>query len=313
MYNLVESAFIDAVEIPSEVKSYPAMLGPGDRSLYYLAARDFYKFQGRIVDAGVFLGGTTNCLAQGVKDNKLFDGNFDRKISVYDRFLVGEEAYQSFINKNTGELLEYSSSFRPIFDRLMAKHSDMIEVDEGDFMEKSYPYHFIEILGLDLCKNKDLTAKASLEFFPKLRPYKSVVLHQDYVHIWQPWIAVSMNALKNFFVKSAEIDICGLFTCTNVVSRSQLEEIFSVAFEPGNALKHMQETVNNAQTERARFTLELARIKLMIDFDEMRMARAALDAITLHGVAGAKIRKGDRHGKDYEHIEAYFSDREPNL
>lgn len=306
MLNLVEDVFMHAAPVPEPVSRYPAMLGPGDRSLYYYAAKSFYKFQGRIVDAGVFLGGTTNALIEGMKDNKNFQHATPHKIAIYDRFIVSEPPYQNFILKNLGKELNLTDSFQSIFTELLGDNSNYIEVFPGDFLSYSYPYDFIEILGLDLCKSKDLTFHCAREFFPKMKPFKSIAIHQDYVHMWTPWIHVTMEALDKYFIKTSEIDISALFVCSNTPSLSDINDALDRLSDNDQALGLMDNAISKVQTPRAHFALTLAKAKLIAD---LRSSDAAMDCLTsasIAGYRGSELPSSDRHGLMYQQMKTYI-------
>lgn len=307
MLNLIEDVFMYAAPVPESVSRYPAMLGPGDRSLYYYAAKSFYKFQGRIVDAGVFLGGTTNALVEGVKDNKNFHRTTPHKISIYDRFLVSEPPYQNFILKNLGKKLELTDNFQSIFVELLGDNAKYIEIFPGDFLSHTYPYDFIEILGLDLCKSKDLTFHCACEFFPKMQPFKSIAIHQDYVHMWTPWIHVTMEALDKYFIKTAEIDISALFVCSNTPSLSDITIALDRLSDDNEALRLMDCAIAKVQTPRAHFALTLAKAKLIADL--RNSSDAAMDCLTsasIAGYRGSDLPSSDRHGLMYQQMKTYI-------
>lgn len=307
MLNLIEDVFMHASPVPESVSRYPAMLGPGDRSLYYYAAQSFYKFQGRIVDAGVFLGGTTNALIEGMKDNKNYPHATPHKISVYDRFLVSEPPYQNFILKNTGKKLELTDSFQNIFSELLGDNTSHIEIFPGDFLAYTYPYDFIEILGLDLCKSKDLTFHCAREFFPKMQPFKSIAIHQDYVHMWTPWIHVTMEALARYFIKTAEIDISALFVCSKTPSLSDINIALDRLSDYEEALRLMDCAIAKVQTPRAHFALTLAKAKLIADLrSSSDAAMECLTSASIAGYRGSELPSSDRHGLMYQQMKAYI-------
>ena len=67
MKNAPSLAGYDPSEAPKAVLDYPSMASRNEKSLLYWLARHVYTGFGVIVDAGVFLGGSTNAFATGLK------------------------------------------------------------------------------------------------------------------------------------------------------------------------------------------------------------------------------------------------------
>lgn len=309
MLNFIEDLFINDLNAPQSVINHPAMLGPGDRSVYYNSARKFYKLKGSIVDAGVFLGGTTKAFLEGARSNPKFTGSNLKKITVFDRFIVGEQAYQDFIRKLNGKNYEYTDSFRGVFDELMGQDAEALDIQEGDFLEKEYSHPFIELLGLDICKSRALTLHAARVFFPRMRAFESMMIHQDYVHIWTPWIHVMMEAFDNYFTKTAEIDSCGVFLCTNEISPEETSTVLSSLSDIPRAVKLMNRSLSKSQTHRAHFTISMAKAKLLCDHVGAAQAMDCLNSTVLHGMTGAELPDGDRHRGMYNAMKRYIETR----
>ncbi len=280
MHGFLDNLFDSLPTLPEVVTSYPAMLAPGDKAVYFTAARDFYSGQGAIVDAGVFLGGTTKCLVEGLRGNKNFEFRESEKpITAFDAFKVYSEPYQKYAAK-CGEQLEIGDSFRPLFDRLLGADQKWVDVREGDILQEQWrPDDFIEIAELDICKGVDLTKRAADLFFPHLRPYKSIVIHQDYVFPRQPQIAVMMEALSPFFVKIAEAASSAVFLCTKNISSQDMEKALADAFAPDNAISHMRSARAKAMSAGCYFILTLGAVRLLAESGDIRGAGNILDSL----------------------------------
>ena len=55
------------------------------------------------------------------------------------------------------------------------------------------------MLFLDVCKTSEVNAHIIKEFFPRLIPGHSVLLQQDFIHEWLPWIHVTMGLFEPYF------------------------------------------------------------------------------------------------------------------
>jgi hypothetical protein len=146
------------------------MLSSAEKRLLYFLARDYHSGQGAIVDAGCFLGGSTVALAQG-----LVDGG-DRKQAVvhaFDLFQADPFMVENYLPRG-----EYRS---------------------GDLRQVSWTDGPIEIFFIDIAKSWETNDHLVTEFFPHLIPGRSIVVQQDYVHEWCPWLHVAMERLAEYF------------------------------------------------------------------------------------------------------------------
>jgi hypothetical protein len=291
--SFIEDVLIDDVPLPQACVDYPAMLSPGDRRAYYLAAKNFFRFRGLIVDAGTFLGGTTKCLVEGLKANRAFDSSSGgRLIKAYDRFIVGSDPYARFLKSKFGQERGLDDSFRDIFDRLMAPDQAFFELFAGDILKKAWDFDsHIEILGLDVCKGRELTAHTARMFLPFLRPYESLLINQDYLLERQPQIAVLFEALGNRLVKVAEIGWCGVFLCTQPLGLDVVEGAISQMLDPERALVLMQKAVEKAHSRHSWFTLTMGCARLAAEGGATARAREILQEAELVSTAWPDVPK----------------------
>jgi hypothetical protein len=173
------------------------MLGLEERKLLYQLARNSYTGEGAVVDLGAFCGASTCCLAAGLRDNPRAVGHH---VDSYDCFIANEPYLVDFIRMQFGEAIELGQSFAAIFRRATAEFADLIEVHAGDLLEQSWPSGApIEILFIDVAKTLALSGKVLTEFFPRLVPRKSIVIHQDFYHPTAFYLPVVMDFLWDHF------------------------------------------------------------------------------------------------------------------
>jgi hypothetical protein len=173
------------------------LLGLEERKLLYQLARYTYAGEGAVVDLGSFCGASTCCLAAGLRDNPRAAG---RHVDAYDSFVASEPYLVDFIRTQFGEDLEIGQSFARIFQCVTAEFADLIEVHSGDLLEQSWPSDkLIEILFVDVAKTLALSGKVLTEFFPRLTPGKSIVVHQDFYHPTAFYLPVVMEFLMDHF------------------------------------------------------------------------------------------------------------------
>jgi hypothetical protein len=96
---------------------------------------------------------------------------------------------------------EYDNGTVSIFQRFLELNRDFQEsivIAPRDFLQMSWGGYPIEILFIDLEKKWKLNKHVIANFFPHLFP-GSIVIQQDYVHFGEPWVALTMEYLEEYF------------------------------------------------------------------------------------------------------------------
>lgn len=184
-------------DVPVACANVPTMLVADElRLLNHLAERR-YTGEGAIVDAGCFLGGSTLALADGLRRNLQRRGAAEEKlIHSYDRFEIEGWTIGSFFHPSA----QAGESFKPLYDRNIARYADLVEVHPGDIRLWPWEGGPIEILFIDVAKHWTVCDWVTWQFFPHLIPGKSVVIQQDYLyHHWVAWIHITMEFYAEYF------------------------------------------------------------------------------------------------------------------
>jgi hypothetical protein len=185
------------VTLPAEVGRARTMLMQTEQQLLHGLARDHFRNEGVIVDAGCFLGGSTLALASGLRANPRFQATPRRDvIHSYDLFTVEPWTIGVYFPEDTPR----TTSFEPIFRENIAPFGDLVAVHPGDVKQAPVPDGPIEILFVDLAKHWTVSDYVVRAFFPRLVPGRSVVIQQDYLyHAWNGWLAVTMEHFSDSF------------------------------------------------------------------------------------------------------------------
>jgi SAM-dependent methyltransferase len=183
--------------VPMACATVPTMLVPDELRLLNYLADECYTGEGSIVDAGCFLGGSTVALADGLRRNLRRRGRAEEKlIHSYDRFEIEEWTLGPYFSGTA----QAGESFKPLFDRHIARYADLVEVHAGDVRSCPWSGGPIEILFIDLAKHWTVCDWVTWQFFPRLIPGKSVVIQQDYLyHHWVAWLHVTMEFYSGYF------------------------------------------------------------------------------------------------------------------
>lgn len=191
------------------------MLNPEEQQMLRWLTREYYAGPGAIIDAGCFLGGSTISFASGLRDF-----GKSAKIHSYDLFVSDEYSAEHF---SAGEFVAGGSFFH-VFERETKPFSDLIVPHAGDITKEPAPLEETEILFIDLSKTKEINDHLIREFFPTLIPGRSVVVQQDYLHYFLPWLHITMEKFADHFELLCDTEFnSAVFGLTKRVTREQAE------------------------------------------------------------------------------------------
>ena len=170
------------------------MLSVPEQRLLYTLAKDWFSGAGALVDAGCFLGGSTIALARGLRDRTAMPPG--TVVHSFDRFILDSFMIRHFCEPGR---FEEGDSFLPMYERNIAGFRDLVEVHAGDVTGFYWLGGPIELLFIDIAKLWSVNDHLVADFFPHLIPGVSLVIQQDYVHEWCPWLHVTMQSLRDYF------------------------------------------------------------------------------------------------------------------
>lgn len=284
-----------SVELPTQAGEVPSMLSDDERRLLYWLARHHVRPGRRVVDGGSFLGGSTAALAAGLADRA--DGPWARAIAAYDRFIVEDYTLDAF-----GELLPDATpgtSFRPAFDANIRAWSDLVEVLEGDATELGWTGQPIDVLFLDLVKTWALNDVVLEQFLPCLEPGHSVIVQQDELYGYGPWIHLTMELLLSAGCVE-RLDAMANGSVAYLLTAPVPVELVGLRLRdlPAERLRALMDAAVERWVGEDRAFVELARAMLVAELDGSELGGAVLDAVVarygdhprvVH--AGAAIRR----------------------
>jgi hypothetical protein len=126
--------------------------------------------------------------------------SYDLFEDVADGAMV--QAIRAYTDLVAPEAVNGRVDFEPTFRAQTAAYADLIDIRRGDILAQKYVDDLpIEVLSIDVGKTPDLMLHVVREFMPRLVPEKSIVLNQDYIFAYQPWLHVAMELLGDCFVK----------------------------------------------------------------------------------------------------------------
>jgi hypothetical protein len=185
------------VDPESDLFKVIGWLGEEERRCLCWLAKEVYTGAGLIVDGGSYLGASAYCLAEGLSQNRT--ASFAKPpIYAFDLFVALDEYVANDINEKVRPMA-LNDPYLDVFQRQTTKYFDLIKIFSGDICQYSMRNTPIEILFIDVAKTLEINQHLAKEFFPALIPSQSLVIQQDFYHLWHPYIHVTMEYLRDYF------------------------------------------------------------------------------------------------------------------
>lgn len=261
------------------------MIVPDERALLYALARDHPFERGCIIDAGCFLGGSTLSFALGLRARA--DG---RRVPLhtYDRFVLDAGSLRAYPQWLEG--LEEGDEFRQRFDGILGDELALTEVHQGDVLREQWDGKPIAVLFIDLAKTWEISDHVHRQWLPALTANEGVLIQQDYVHEWCPWLHVLMELLSDYLeFRTVVGGISTVFWCRRAVPASALP----VSLREELSADEMVALFDRSMVRFAgqdRGIVECARAVLLMDVDRTEEARRQLASTTERwGDAGPRM------------------------
>ncbi len=95
----------------------------------------------------------------------------------------------------------------------------------GDIRDAQTPQKPIAVLFLDILWSWDCTLFVSRRFYPQLERGRSLLIHQDFVYPFYPWVILSMGQLTEFFAFAYNVPYSSVvFDVVKNVRESDIED-----------------------------------------------------------------------------------------
>jgi hypothetical protein len=271
--SLIRRPWRDAA-LPVDATGIPTMLSKDERRLLYGLARDYARDDAAIVDAGCFLGGSTGALLAGVRDRmETWTG---APVASYDLFRVEAYTMEKFFGDEPG--VEVGASFRDRFDANLARFDVPHVVHQGDITRIGWGRGPIDVLFLDVLKSWEINDAVLRDFFPALVPGRSVIVHQDYAGGYMPWIAITVELMRDSLLLLDWMEWGShVFFVERELPADVIEEGVS-ALDTANRFELLDRAISRADGW-VRGMLEIDRAALIVDRDGEEAGLATLASI----------------------------------
>ncbi len=191
-------------------------------------------WNGLIIDAGCFVGASTVAFAQGLERSRLSEKARERRIISYDLFYASQRIIDRAL-PNAG--LSEGDSFEPIFRNNIRPYARYIDVRSGDIIEATAPSRPVTVLFVDILWSTEAAVHFGRTFYPMLERRRSVLIHQDFVYPYLPWIVLSMGMLMDRFSISRNIPHSSLvFNVERSVRPEDIDDPRNLSLSSGEAI-----------------------------------------------------------------------------
>jgi hypothetical protein len=222
-------------------------------------------------------------LAKGLEDNAGITTKSGR-LHAYDLFepwreqettdqLMAHELKRIFglnLSENESTLHVYMANLGAL-----ARH---VRVYRGDITSMSWCGRPIEILFLDICKNKRIWQHILKIFYPSLIPGVSVVVHQDYHHPLLPFIHVAQERLSPYFeFVEAKCEDSAAFRLVERIPERVFNEVAAYEFDYFTEVKLIDSAIERLHGQNRH--IRIAKAQLLRQNGRVSEARALIDQL----------------------------------
>ena len=279
-------------EIPDYVLTYPSMMTLEEKSLLFRLANGYYNGEGYIIDAGVFLGASSNAFAAGMKGNPVATNNakhlhtkpiqsYDSAIwnSAFNKYLERPE-FCSFLDKRMkGRRFADGQDYSHILRDLLELHTDVIEFSIGDIVQEAKSDGPIELAFFDCLKNYERDWAAFKAFAPHYIPGRTIVVQQDYFYEDALENKIRQEFLHPYFLFLGSVASTAVFKLERKIPDEYFGHDPILGLTTTEKLSFMTTAANRIPRTKYRLYTELAGVKLMIASGELDRANCSLRTI----------------------------------
>jgi hypothetical protein len=244
----------------------PSMMSMLEKRVLFTLARERYTGEGLIIDAGIFLGASTVCFGEGLRQNreaKKILKRIKKPIISFERGIINPGMPAFFKRNNVEGMAEPGESFASAVADNIAPVADMVDLRIGDILETARGIDSpIEILFLDVLKLPEISRFVARNFFPRLIPGVSIVIQQDYFYERLPFIKTDQEFFADHFTYIGEVCSTALFLCTKHIPVSVVEKL-----EAGLSAREQERLAGIAMQRSAdptrRYMMALSKVRLI--------------------------------------------------
>ena len=251
--------------IPKEVLAVPSMMSVAERRFLYGLAAKYYTGEGLIVDAGIFLGASTMCFGEGLREAPTLQNavaQWRHPIVSFERAIV-TPTMPAFFKRNALDIdLAPGESFTDLVRANVLPVMDVVDLRIGDIQETGKIEQPIEILFLDVLKLPEINKFIVENYYSRLIPGRSIVVQQDYFYDLLPYVKTYQEYFADYFTYVGEIGSTGVFLCSKQIPQDVtvgIEENLDSTEQLRLASVALQRSIDPTR----RFLMALSKLRLL--------------------------------------------------
>lgn len=235
------------LEAPQRAIDFPSMTTRKEKELLYRLARYYFKGEGFIIDAGLFLGASTNAMCWGIKANKLAYNNIIREslrpLQSYDIARWHSVGFDKYLNdplvrKALGtRVFENGEDYSSFLKTLLSEHANLIEFYFGDIIKtaENNNERSIEIAFYDCLKNYERDWAAFKAFGPNYVAGHTIIVQQDYFYEDALENKIRQEFLGDYFEYLGRVDSSAVFRLSRPLPAKYFETdpLLSIGVDDG--------------------------------------------------------------------------------
>jgi hypothetical protein len=169
----------------------PAMLSNDERTIIAYAAQQLRRRHPVIVELGCYIGASTMALVDGLLARPKAKPPKRAVIHSYDRFIADQFMVDHSLQEHG---VEAGGNFEHVLATMLGDARGLVEVHAGDIRTERWTGKPVDLLFVDILWGWDINQHVIDQFYAHLRP-DAVLLHQDFIYSFYPWLTCSMEWL----------------------------------------------------------------------------------------------------------------------
>lgn len=272
------------LSVPACVQNYPSMITTPEKSLLYWLASEYFTGTGIIVDAGIFLGASTNAFATGLDKNNHVLTAFGKPIRSYDIAIWVDSMDRYLENANVSDVLvdetvSSGQSFEPILRRLLDQHISKVDLRIGNIVDTAYSDDPVEIAFFDCLKTDERDLAVFKAFAPQYIPNQTIVLQQDYFYESAAYNKIRQEYFSEYFEYLGQVSTTAVFKNIGKIPHSEIASNPVAKLSVAQKIGYLRQAVKRAENNKTRVLTHLSIVEFLIDENEKTLAAEFLTSI----------------------------------
>lgn len=271
------------IQIPDSVLKFPSMITDCEKRLLFWLARYYYSGAGLIIDAGIFLGGSTNAFATGIIENPSMHQRFGKPICSYDLALWVDSMnryLELFATHSTlaGVSLDQGQSFEHILRALLKPHLPVVELKIGNLLKTASTDFPVEIAFYDCLKTNDRDICAFQAFAPHYIRGRTIVLQQDYFHEGAAYNKIRQEYFSDYFEYLGQVSTTAVFRLAKIIPNELITLDPVTALSIDQKIDLLKRAVARASDNKTAILTRLSIVDFLIEEHQGKLAAEHLAA-----------------------------------